>query len=506
MDTELKTIAIVGSGASGVACFIQLVLKYIITKSIQPLSIILFERKSEFGTGLAYGTGQEGHLLNTKAGLMGLFPGERLHFVQWMHQHKDHIERDFPQVHPHPDSYPPRMLYGLYVQSMLDHYFRVAQEHKLQVSKQQMEIVDAEATDDQRITLKSNKNSYYQADYVILATGTPASATFRELNGLTQFIASPWPTKRILTTIQDKQAKVSIVGSSLTAIDALITLVENGHTGPITFFSLSGLLPRVQSATEIPFERKVLTLANIRALIREKQRSLRIKDLIRLFRAEVENHLQRKVDWPAEERVGKNQLDLLEDDIRQATQGNNLYQNILYSLREETYAIWKLLPIDQKILFDKWIKPHFDINRHAIPMENGVKVMNLLKAGQLRVIGDSDDIQWDGTKFILKTEDGKSYEADFVINASGPASIVSKMDDVPLLQVLLKKNYIQEYAAGGLLADLNTMRLKSGDGMPLLPLYTVGHPLSGLQLDVNSLWFNVEQIDRLTDDIIQQIR
>ncbi|MFD2963191.1 MULTISPECIES: FAD/NAD(P)-binding protein [Olivibacter] len=507
MDHKLKmTVAIVGSGASGVTCFIQLVLKYIITKPSKILSIILFEKKGEFGTGLAYGTGQEGHLLNTKAGLMGLFPQERLHFVRWMHDHKDRIEQEFPQVSPHPDAYPPRMLYGKYVQAMLDEYWQLARQKGIEVSKQQVEIVDAEVQKDKRVILRSASDHSYLVDYVILATGTPEAATFENLKGLERYIGSPWPSKRIIQTIQDKYAKISIVGSSLTAIDALITLVANGHKGPITFFSLRGLLPRVQSASEKPFQRKVLTLSTIKTLIRENRRSLRVKDLIRLFRSEVEGYLERKLDWATEERVNKNHLQLLEEDIRQAMNGDSLFQNILYSLREETYAIWKLLPVDQKILFVKWIKPYFDINRHAVPMENGIKIMNLLKSNQLEVIGNSEDIKWKGNKFVLKTEDGHTYEADFVINASGPASVIHKMEDQKLLQALLSKKYIQEYGAGGLIVDLNTLRVKDVSSEERTPFYALGHPITGLQLDVNSLWFNVEQADLLTDDLIRQFQ
>lgn len=39
---------------------------------------------------------------------------------------------------------------------------------------------------------------------------------------------------------------VAIIGSSLSAIDALMTLADNAHKGNITFYSLDGLLPRVQ--------------------------------------------------------------------------------------------------------------------------------------------------------------------------------------------------------------------------------------------------------------------
>ena len=500
-----KTIAIVGSGASGVACFIQLVQKHLTQGNPFPLSITLFEKRKEFGDGLAFGTEQQGHLLNTKAGLMGIFPKERMHFVQWMHQNSDKIEASYPQVSTHPDSYPPRMLYGNYVQAMLDKYRNWGLNEGLDIKTEPTEVIAAEITEANAVTLYTADKRKMQFDYVILATGNPESVTFAKLKPIENFFCSPWPTSRLLREIKDKQARVSIVGSSLTAIDALITLVDNGHEGPIQFFSLTGLLPRVQTPSEIPYERKVLTLSNIRSIIREQQRTLRIIDLIRLFRSEVESALEKQVDWHNEDRINKDQLTLLEKDIQEATGDGNIFQTILYSLREDSYSIWRLLPPDQKQLFGKWVKPHFDINRHAIPLENAIKIRDILRSSQLEIIGHTDDIEWHQDRFILKKEDGTQYEADYVINASGPSSNIEKMEDQPLLPDLLSKKYIEQHPIAGVLADLNTMRVWTSSRKKLSPFYVIGHQLAGAQLDINSLWFNVEQADLLTDDLLLQL-
>ncbi|MCL7988608.1 FAD/NAD(P)-binding protein [Sphingobacterium sp. lm-10] len=500
-----KTIAIVGSGASGVACFIQLVQKHITKGNPFPLSITLFEKRKEFGDGLAFGTEQQGHLLNTKAGLMGIFPKERMHFVQWMHQNSDKIGETYPQVSTHPDSYPPRMLYGNYVQAMLDKYKAWGLKAGIDIQTRPTEAVSADITPENTVMLHTADQRKVAFDYVILATGNPQSATFAKLKSSDNFFCSPWPTSRLLKKIKDKQARVSIVGSSLTAIDALITLVDNGHEGPIQFFSLTGLLPRVQTPSEIPYERKVLTLSNIRSIIREQQRTLRIIDLIRLFRSEVESALERPVDWANEDRINKDQLALLEKDIQEATGEGNIFQTILYSLREDSYSIWRLLPPDQKQLFGKWVKPHFDINRHAIPLENAIKIRNILRSGQLEIIGHTGDIIWSKDRFILKKEDGTQYEADYVINASGPSSDIEKMQDQPILPDLLSKKYIEQHPIAGVLVDLNTMRVWTSARKELSPFYVIGHQLAGSQLDINSLWFNVEQADLLTDDLLLQL-
>ncbi len=504
-QNDSKTVAIIGAGASGTACFLQLVQKYILQRPMHPLRILIFEKRKHFGEGLAFGTGQEGHLLNTKAGLMGIFPHERMHFVQWMHKNQDMIAQRFPQVSVHPDAYPPRMLFGQYLQEMFSSYRTLAQEAGIIVDLISAEVVDATWTRKNVLILETDDDKRYTVDYSILATGNTASNSFSKLRKQAHFISSPWPSSRLLDQIADKSARVSIVGSSLTAIDALISLIDNGHEGPISFFSLKGLLPRVQSPTEIPYERKVLTLANVRKLIREKQKPLRLTDLIRLFRSEAESYLEQPIDWLAEERENRDQLQLLDEDIALATGKQCLLQNILYSLREETYPIWKLLPVDQKLLFLKWMKPYFDINRHAIPIENGVKIQHALRAGQLRIIGNTDDIVWNGSCFVLTTADGKASEADFVINASGPTVVVNEMIDQPLLPRILEKGYIEQHPAGGINADLDSLRAQTSMRKRPSPWYVIGHQLAGLQLDINALWFNVEQADILTDNLIKNL-
>ncbi|QNL49066.1 FAD/NAD(P)-binding protein [Olivibacter sp. SDN3] len=504
-DLSGYTIVIIGVGASGVASFIHLVLKWIVQVRTKNISIALIERKMDFGPGLAYGTGQEGHLLNTKAGLMGIFAEEPLHFIQWMHEHQEMIKKDFPQAAIHPDAYPPRMLYGIYIKDTLNQYITIAHKYGIKVTLISSEVLDAEISA-KKITCIMESGEQIIADIGILATGTPEAASFKNLRSIEQYLSSPWPAQQLLQKIKNKKASVTIIGSSLTAIDAVMTLVTNKHRGPINLFSINGLLPRVQAPRETSYERKLLTLSNIRKLIRTERRSLRVKDLIRLFMQEVEGALKQKINWKDTERIGKSPVNLLKEDIHLALKGKNIFQDILFSLRYISYDIWKLLPEDQKLLYGRWIKPYVDINRHPIPLENGIKLLNLLESKQLNVISHSKEILWDDSrlKFILQTKEGVKGESDYVINATGPTTAIEKMDDIPLLRTLHHKKQIVAYKPGGVQADLNTMKI-TVRGIPNAPVYGVGHLLIGLQHDVNALWFNIARIDEMTDAIIKRL-
>ncbi|GAB3977475.1 FAD/NAD(P)-binding domain-containing protein [Spirosoma terrae] len=501
---DQRTIAIVGGGACGTATFIHLVLKLIVAPEPEPVSFALIEKREEIGPGLAYDTGQKGHLLNTSAGLMGIFAHEQNHFVDWMAKHRELIDAEYPGIATDEHSYPPRELYGTYLKEIVNEYVELARQHGMTVNLYHELAVDATITEEgATVVLESGRT--IEADVLVLATGTPKSNNFNELEDSPHYLDSPWPAGRILNTITDKDASVCVLGASLTAIDAIITLINNGHQGPIKLYSKDGLLPRVQSPEEVPFDRQVLTIGNVRRIMREQKRALRASDLFRLFREEVER-IRGPLDWKQFRRVGKSQLDLLTDDIEQALQGDSIFQNILYSTRYSSFAIWQLLPQDERIRFSKWLKPYSDINRHAIPLKNAYILRDLLASGQVTVTAYSDQITWDDTSecFTMTTEKGFTDQADYVINATGPAIKAEKML-VPVLEQLLAKKQLVPCEAGGVQADVNTMQLyvpNLGDA----PAYGIGHLLVGELFDTNSVWFNVARIDPLTQSIIKRIQ
>jgi uncharacterized NAD(P)/FAD-binding protein YdhS len=499
-----KTIAIVGGGACGTATFIHLVLKLIVRPDSEPVSFALIEKRDEIGPGLAYDTGQKGHLLNTSANLMGIFVEEPGHFVEWMEQHRDAIQAEYPDADLRPNGYPPRQLYGKYLTAMFDEYVGRARQHGMEVRVYHEEAVDAEVTE-AHITLTLESGETIRADAAVLATGTPKSNTFKHLEESPNYLDSPWPSGRILETITNPEADVCILGASLTAIDAVITLVNNGHTGRIKLYSKDGLLPRVQSPEEVPFEREILTLSNVRKTIREEERALRVKDLFRLFMAEAERVMGPQDDWKRFNRVDKDQLELLEDDIEQALRGDSHFQNILYSTRYISAEVWKLLPPDQKVLFTKWLKPHSDVNRHAMPLQNGEKLRDLLRSGQLSVTAHSEKIAWNEAqqRFDIHTEDGRDDTATYLINATGPATDLKKMP-IRLIERMVEKGYLQPYQPGGACVDVQTLCLEV-PAVPCALLYGIGHLIVGELFDTNSVWFNVAQIDPLTDSLLKRL-
>ena len=78
-----KTLTIIGMGACGVAAFAEAVTRLCYDPG-DGWKIHLVERDDELARGLAFGTEQPGHLLNTESRLMGLYDREPGHFRTWL--------------------------------------------------------------------------------------------------------------------------------------------------------------------------------------------------------------------------------------------------------------------------------------------------------------------------------------------------------------------------------------------------------------------------------------
>lgn len=74
----MREILIVGGGASGL-----LVATHLAGKVSIPTSITIAEPRATLGSGIAYGTFDDAHLLNVPAGRMSVFPSQPNHFQSW---------------------------------------------------------------------------------------------------------------------------------------------------------------------------------------------------------------------------------------------------------------------------------------------------------------------------------------------------------------------------------------------------------------------------------------
>jgi uncharacterized NAD(P)/FAD-binding protein YdhS len=235
----MHTVAIVGAGFSGMAVAAQL-----LRRLRGPARVLMINRHSRFGRGLAYGTHSGSHLLNVPAGRMGIDPADEGGFARYL------AALGLPYA---PSDFVPRNLYGAY----LEHCLQLAQHQaapgvRLELMEATVERLSPAAAGGWRLALGHGVE--LEAQQVVLALGnfTPQPpVALRQLAwGGPPLVADPWTPQATIGL--DPSAAVLLIGSGLTAYDVALQLMERGHTGPIHMMSRRGLLPQSHRQQEVP--------------------------------------------------------------------------------------------------------------------------------------------------------------------------------------------------------------------------------------------------------------
>ena len=237
----MTDILIIGGGLSGALLAAQLL------RLPGKRDIRVFEPRAELGRGEAYSATELGHTLNGNAARMSVDPDNPDDLTQWLTAHiaaGGWPQSDAQHV-PVAELFPPRGLFGVYVQQRLAEALAVGAAQGCTLEHVRAEVSDLEVqADGVRLTL--NDGQQVQGDLAVLATGMfPAARTRqRQSSGLNAAAVDPWDVQAMRSL--DPQGRVLIIGSGLTMVDAVVSLEQAGHRGPIQVYSRHGLLPQVR--------------------------------------------------------------------------------------------------------------------------------------------------------------------------------------------------------------------------------------------------------------------
>ena len=183
------------------------------------------------GRGVAYSTGRPEHLLNVPARRMSAFPDEPDHFARWYGEHGGDAEE-----------FAPRMLYGDYL------------EEQLAGAGERLEIVRGEAVDSSAASasVRLAGGRTIEADAVDpRARQFQAGNSARDRSGA---LGSPVGRRslgrRTSRAGLGRRDTILLLGTGLTAVDAMLTLDAAGFGGRIVAVSRRGLAPRGHAERE----------------------------------------------------------------------------------------------------------------------------------------------------------------------------------------------------------------------------------------------------------------
>jgi uncharacterized NAD(P)/FAD-binding protein YdhS len=412
-------IAIVGGGASGVLLAAHLVRK-------STLRIALIERDVHPALGVAYSTHCLGHLLNVRASDMTALADEPDHFVQWLLRD----DRGFG-----PTDFVPRAIYGQYLQDVLADAVRRS-AGRLRVIRGEVVALRHEK-DDVEVDMKGQ--SPLRARKAVLATGhRPPSEDSGAYRG------NPWRDDAIAGLAPD--ASVLLIGTSLTMIDVLISLLEQGHKGPIVALSRRGLVPHRHPPAPIPTPQADTSDLFTGSLSRRTYR----------FRA----RLRAGLGWPG----------------------------LMQLLRPYNNELWHGLDLDQRRRFLRHLRPWWDIHRHRVAPQVGEQVDAAQARGQLSIvsgrieIGRTTDEKVEVTITRRGSDVGQKRSFDRVVDCRGPRNDVDV--HLPLHAQLVKDGKLRADPLNQGLDVAVDEALIGRDGTPSDRLHVLGPPTRGRYTEI----------------------
>src|SRR5260364_73993 len=245
--TDGRHVIIIGGGASGVLLAYQL-----LHQPIRRLCVTLIEQRPDIGRGIAYHTGNSDHLLNVRVANMSALPDQPDHFWRWLTSRELDVS-----LCPDPYCFVPRRIYGDYIASLLE------QQTSDPADVERLSIVRGICVDISEghagVTVTLADGQSLMGDTVVLATG-------HDMRASRAGYADPWAPPSAAPI--DADATVLLLGTGLTMVDYVLSLLRDGHRGPIIAMSRRGLLAkphrrvdaqRIEEA-EIPFGASISSL------------------------------------------------------------------------------------------------------------------------------------------------------------------------------------------------------------------------------------------------------
>jgi uncharacterized NAD(P)/FAD-binding protein YdhS/predicted metal-dependent enzyme (double-stranded beta helix superfamily) len=456
IESKIPTIAIVGGGFSG-----SMVAVHLLKNAVSPLKIKLIERRPAIGEGVAYSTSSDCHLLNVPVGKMSAFADDRDHFWHWLQTRESGLTKTISS-----DDFVPRQLYGNYIRSILTEAETKA-NRGVSLERLRDEAIAVE-TDTRCATIHLSSGKSLEAERVVLALGNFPPANPAVANSAfyqSQRYAFFWSAPSLLSSLSPDEP-ILIMGSGLTAFDAILALDRQRHQGKIYVVSRHGLFPQThQAKTAYPplFESKPLPKT--------------IRFLVRHIRQEIESAKARGDNW----------------------------QSVINSLRPHTQTIWQSLTLTEQKRFLRHVRPYWEIHRHQVHSEIALLVEQKIAAGQLRLIAgriQAFEEDAEGVNVLIRQRCNNQIDnlrASAVINCTGSECNYRQLQD-PLVKNLLNSGLIKPdpLHLGLDVADNGALISREGESNLL---FTLGSPQKGCLWETTA----VAEIRQQAQTLAQQL-
>ena len=430
----MSDVAIIGGGAAGASVFGQL-LNYAC-----PGAVHWIVDRPWPGRGLAYSTTDDRHLLNVRAGGMGLFAGQLDTFLRYVGERvADAKDIDFL----------PRRLFGEFIEAQLRELMKAAQQRGRRFS---VHVSTAQRVEKQGngYLIKLANGQVLRADAVTLALGAVSPRPLRAASSRAlasgAYELDPWS----LPHRQHAPERLLVIGTGLTMVDVLLSAATRWPETKLVAVSRHGRLPLAHS--ELPSPAYPLQ----RELNSALQACTRVLPMLRLFRAALRD--MAPGEWHA----------------------------LMEGIRPIDATLWQLLPLHQQRRFLRHMRWLWEAARHRIAPASNAALQSLIENGRLEIRAARVlKVEGDGPLALTvrdrRTQAVETLQADLVVQATGLDTAVAYADH-PLLSQMQQDGLVTPDPLQLGLAARPDGRLLNAREEVQPGLYAVGSLLKG------SLW------------------
>ncbi|MEV0292827.1 FAD/NAD(P)-binding protein [Nocardia sp. NPDC050710] len=440
-------IGIIGGGAAAVG-----LLDALAADESTPGGITVFDGSPAVWRGRPYQPDLAAVRVNAPPALMSVRVGDRGHYERWVAE-RDDAARYLDEGLGQP--LVPRGVYGEYLEQTAR-----AAITRLRHTGWRVDVVNARVTGFAAGALHTDDGGVHRVDRAVLGVGSGGPRDHYGLTDAPGYVNEPYPLARTVTDIRP-DAHVAVIGSGLTAVDIAAALTANGHTGPISLLSRSGVLPYVQQRP-IPLMPEYLTPAA--ALRLAADGTVTFTRLVDLMRAELadsghdfDSFAAEILSTDTEEPVSRlrRQVDAIDDPHP----GRRL---LTMAIRTMGPILWPVLAeADRTMLRTKEFRTISSLSSPMVPY-NARIMLRLLDSGQLRLRAGLTKIEArPGGGFTVF--DDTEWRADALLNAVNPSAYTVPRETEALVADLLACGIAELAPTGGVRAERGTRRFLVGE-------------------------------------------
>lgn len=455
-------ITIVGGGYSGAAAAVQLA-----RAAPAPLAITVVEPRERVGPGLAYSAPDPDHRLNGALDNHLLDPGEPESLRLWCERRRI-LAGDPEALAPNGRVYLRRADFGAYLAEATP----AAVEGAGSSFRHARTTAVAIRAGGSGFDVLTQDGDVLAGDMVVIATGNGGvrlPASLAPLASHPALVPDPMDLGRVRAI--PRGARVLVVGTGLTALDVISTLVRAGHRGPITAISRHGLRPRSQRPPSAEGGGGMARLL-----------------------ARIEGEVPAFVRAAGAAPTARGLLRALRNRIREAQGDGESWYAPFDDLRDVVWQVWPTMASAQKRRFLRWLRPWYDVHRFRSPPQNEAIVREAEARGQVAFT----------TVSRHRREGGDPAAFDAIVNCAGLDSSFGARDN-PFLADLLAQGLARADDCGlGFAVDAQCRPVGAG-GAAHPRLRMVGPPTAGAFGDPLGALFIAPQIRRMLPGVFADL-